>query len=119
MKRLSLFFSLCAIAFSVFAQTGVIAHRGYWQTDNSAQNSITALYKAAEIGCYGAEFDVHMTADGKFIVFHDDEIDGLKISETSYDKLRDFRLENGEILPTLEQYLIHARNCPTSSSSSK
>ena len=33
------------------AQTQVIAHRGFWKTEHSAQNSITALNKAAETNC--------------------------------------------------------------------
>ena len=32
------------------AQTRVIAHRGFWKTQGSAQNSITSLLKADSIG---------------------------------------------------------------------
>ena len=32
-------------------KTQVIAHRGYWKTDGSAQNSIAALVKADSIKC--------------------------------------------------------------------
>lgn len=94
------------------AQTKIIAHRGFWDTENSAQNSITSLYKAAEAGCYGAEFDVQTTSDGVLIVYHDNDIEGMYIPDTPYEKLRNFKLKNGEILPTLDQYLIHAKNCP-------
>lgn len=51
-----LFFSL-----SLPAQENIpriIAHRGYWQTEGSAQNSIRALELADEIRVYGSEFDV-------------------------------------------------------------
>ncbi|MGC3977068.1 MAG: glycerophosphodiester phosphodiesterase family protein [Paludibacteraceae bacterium] len=112
MKRLLLFFFVIGTAVYTSSQTKVIAHRGFWDTENSAQNSLTSLYKASNTGCYGSEFDVQMTADGKLIVFHDNELKGKKIYETPYDSLRNYRLSNGEILPTLEQYLIHARNCP-------
>ena len=44
------------------AQTQVIAHRGYWKAEGSAQNSLASLRKAAEAKVYGAEFDVQMTA---------------------------------------------------------
>lgn len=37
----------------VMAQTKVIAHRGYWQTAESAQNSLTALVGAHSIDYYG------------------------------------------------------------------
>ena len=33
--------------------TKVIAHRGYWKTEGSAQNSIRSLERASEIGAYG------------------------------------------------------------------
>lgn len=112
MKHFYLALLICGISLSSFAQTKIIAHRGHWDTANSAQNSITSIYKAAEIGCYGAEFDVQMTSDGEFVVFHDDKVNGLTIADTPYEKLRDIRLKNGEILPTLEQYLIHFKNCP-------
>lgn len=46
----------------------VIAHRGYWDTDGSAQNSIRSIVKADSIDCFGSEFDVWMTADGQFSV---------------------------------------------------
>ncbi|MDL2214640.1 glycerophosphodiester phosphodiesterase [Dysgonomonas sp. OttesenSCG-928-M03] len=93
------------------AQTKVVAHRGYWDCENSAQNSIVALYKAHETGVYGSEFDVLITADGIPVVNHDDKIEGKVIEETTYEELRDIKLKNGETLPTLEQYLVHGKAC--------
>ena len=112
MKKLifSLFFIFSGLI--LMAQPKVVAHRGFWDTDNSAQNSITSLYKACEAGCYAIEFDVHLTSDGVLVLFHDDKLNDMLIAETSYEKLREVRLKNGEILPTLEQFLVHARNCP-------
>jgi glycerophosphoryl diester phosphodiesterase len=93
------------------AQTKVIAHRGFWNTENSAQNSLVALYKAHEAGVYGSEFDVIITADGIPVINHDDSISGFAIEQTRYDLLRDLKLKNGEVLPTLEQYLVHGKAC--------
>ena len=87
------------------AQTKVIAHRGYWDCEGSAQNSIASLQKAQELKIYGSEFDVWMTSDGVLVVNHDDKIEGLKIEDTPYAQLKDLRLKNGEKLPTLEAYL--------------
>lgn len=87
------------------AQTQVIAHRGFWKTEHSAQNSITALNKAAENKLYGSEFDVQLTADGVVVVNHDDTIQGFIIGKTNYDNLKGLQLKNGEILPTLADYL--------------
>ena len=49
---------LAACGYTQAQSTQVIAHRGFWKTDGSAQNSIAALVKADSINCYGSEFDV-------------------------------------------------------------
>lgn len=97
--------ALVACILSVQAQTQVIAHRGFWKTEGSAQNSITALEKAAEAKVYGSEFDVQITSDGKLIVNHDSKFQGFVIAETPFSKLKRIKLQNGEKLPTLKQYL--------------
>lgn len=90
----------------------VIAHRGFWKTDGSAQNSLTALRKSAESGVYGSEFDVLMTADGVIVVNHDDTIAGYTIEDTPYKKIRDQKIKNGETLPTLRSYLEEGKLYP-------
>lgn len=90
---------------TAFSQTKVIAHRGYWDCEGSAQNSITALNKAHEVGAYGSEFDVLITADGIPVVNHDDSIQGFCIETSLYDQIKDLKLKNGETLPMLEDYL--------------
>ena len=82
--------------------TKVIAHRGYWKTEGSAQNSIRSLERASEIGAYGSEFDVHLTADNVLVVYHNNDIQGKHIQSCTYDELKDLQLSNGEKLPTLE-----------------
>lgn len=98
-------FALVACFIGIQAQTQVIAHRGFWKIEGSAQNSIMALEKAAEAQLYGSEFDVLMTADGKVVVNHDSSIEGMVIAETPYKKLKNIRIKNGEKLPTLKNYL--------------
>ena len=108
----SLLLTFCTLV--CLAQPKVVAHRGYWTTEGSAQNSIASLQKAAEIGCWGSEFDVWMTADGIPVVFHDATIDGIRIEDTTYATLMNHRLQNGEFIPTLQQYLTEAKrltNC--------
>ena len=58
--------------------TQVIAHRGFWKTNGSAQNSIAALVKADSIGCYGSEFDVWLTTDNQLVVNHDATFEEVK-----------------------------------------
>lgn len=90
-------------------KTKVIAHRGYWKTEGSAQNSIRSLELADQIKAYGSEFDVHLTSDNVPVVHHDMDIQGLNIQKTPYAQLKDLKLGNGETLPTLEQYLDKAK----------
>lgn len=90
-------------------KTQVIAHRGYWKTEGSAQNSIRALELADEIKAYGSEFDVHLTADNIPVVHHDKDMGGKNIQTSTYAELKDLQLPNGEKLPTLQQYLERAK----------
>lgn len=108
------FFSLLLTFFSLacLAQPKVVAHRGYWKTEGSAQNSIASFQKAAQIGCWGSEFDVWLTADGVPVVFHDATVEGIRIEDTIYATLMNIRLKNGEFIPTLQQYLTEAQRYP-------
>lgn len=88
-----------------FADNPVIAHRGAWKNYNHPQNSIAALKQAIALNCKGSEFDVRMTSDEVLIVTHDAIFHNLPVETTTYDNLSKYRLDNGEILPTLEQYI--------------
>ena len=94
-------------------QTKVIAHRGFWKTSGSAQNSITALVKADSIHCYGSEFDVWITTDGQLVVNHDETFKGVTIQNATAAVCTAVRLNNGEQLPTLEQYLSRGQQLTT------
>jgi glycerophosphoryl diester phosphodiesterase len=87
------------------AQTKVIAHRGFWNTPGSAQNSLASLSKADSINCYGSEFDLWLTKDNKIVVHHDPTVKNLKIEESTLKELRQYPLNNGEKIPTLQDYL--------------
>lgn len=104
--------SFLVVSASLTAQTRVIAHRGYWKTEGSAHNSISSLTNAQNIGVYGSELDVHLTADGVLVVFHDNSIQGHDISSSTYDELKILKIENGEPLPTLEAHFIQAKKNP-------
>ncbi len=86
----------------------VVAHRGYWKTDGSAQNSIRAIAKADSVKCFGSEFDVWITADGVVVVNHDPSINGVVIETSDAEQV----LANGEHVPTLEAYLQEAVKHP-------
>ena len=112
MQRLLFSILLTCYTMCCMAQVHVVAHRGHWRTEGSAQNSIASLQKAAEIGCWGCEFDVWLTADGVPVVFHDATINGIRIEDTTFATLMNHRLKNGEFIPTLQQFLTEAGKHP-------
>lgn len=104
--------ALMASSLCSFAEVKVIAHRGFWTSEGSAQNSIASLKKAAQAKVYGSEFDVQMTLDGQIVVNHDDSIQGVCIADVPYSQIRDMRLNNGEMIPTLDSYLKVGKTLP-------
>lgn len=98
-----------------FEGTAIVAHRGYWNCDEGghATNSVAALRCAQEHDFWGSEFDVNMTKDEVLVVFHDNRTEGMKFEEHPYADYAEVRLENGEPIPTLEDYLRQARKCKT------
>lgn len=105
---------MIAAAISAAAsQPEVIAHRGYWDTEGSAQNSIRSITKADSINCYASEFDVWMTADSVLVVNHDPEINGVHIESSPSSLVLAQKLSNGENIPTLESYLQTASRLQT------
>ncbi|MCW3170582.1 glycerophosphodiester phosphodiesterase family protein [Chryseobacterium sp. 09-1422] len=88
------------------AQTQIIAHRGYFQTNPpTTENSLKSLENAQNLKIYGAEFDVRMTKDGVLVVNHDEHHAKMEISETDFKELKKVKLSNGEQFPTLKDYL--------------
>lgn len=99
----------------VLAQPKIIAHRGYWNTQGSAQNSIDALMKADSINVFGSEVDIWISADGVPVVNHDADVtlngEKLIVEDTPFSTLRQVKLANGEPLPTVEEYLSAFMKC--------
>ena len=82
----------------------VIAHRGYWDSDNP-QNSLSSMKRALLLEIYGTEMDIHQTKDGIIIVNHDPTYHGLSIKNSSYEELSKYTLSNGEPIPLFESFL--------------
>ena len=72
----------------------MIAHRGV--SGLELENTCPAFVAAGVKSYYGIETDVHVTADGKIIVFHDDNLKRLTgidkvVEECTFDELRAIR----------------------------
>ena len=95
--------------------TKMVAHRGV--SGLELENTCAAFVAAGNRSYWGVETDVHVTADGKFIIFHDDETgrlcsENVRVERTDYDYLRNLQLrqknglERTDLrLPSLEEYL--------------
>ncbi len=85
------------------------AHRGLWSAD-LPENSLEAFKRASEHG-FGAECDVHLSADGVPMVFHDFTLERMTdtqgaITDTSADELHALHLAGtGHTIPTLSDVL--------------
>jgi glycerophosphoryl diester phosphodiesterase len=80
----------------------IIAHRG--ASGREFENSRAAFARAIELGADGVELDVHSTEDGIILVHHDAELAGMgPIGHLRYTQVLEFRLPNGETVPTLPE----------------
>ncbi len=112
-KELDIGFATLTVADKPLGEPQVIAHRGYWKTSGSAQNSVAALAKAQQLDIYGSEFDVWITADEVVVLNHDPTINGIRIENATYNDLKNITLSNGEKIPTLADYLEQGKKDPS------
>lgn len=113
----NIFFSALLLLLFVSCGTSkhscIIAHRGYWQTEGSHENSISSLKNAMALRVYGSECDVRQTADGVLVLFHNARLDdGRVVSQYKYADLADYRLPNGERIPTFDDALVAMKDAP-------
>ena len=94
----------------------MIAHRGL--SGLELENTNSAFIAAANRSYYGIETDVHVTADGQFIIIHDDNTkrvggDEMIVEKTCFETLRAIRLVDKDgkkgrkdlLMPSLEEYI--------------
>ncbi|MGN1002937.1 MAG: glycerophosphodiester phosphodiesterase [Oscillospiraceae bacterium] len=88
-----------------------IAHRGLHKIDRTVPENSMAAFRAAVESGYGVELDVHITADGRLVVFHDDSLRRMcgvegKVEELPYAELKRLRLgRTDEGIPLLGDVL--------------
>ncbi|MHA2497502.1 MAG: glycerophosphodiester phosphodiesterase [Candidatus Hodarchaeales archaeon] len=89
--------------------TRIYAHRGYHRDSQFPENTIPAFEAAIQQGADGLEFDVHLSRDGKAIVFHDKTLHKIGIPkailELSLEELKQIEVANGVFLPTLAEVI--------------
>lgn len=118
MKSIILCMAMIMAVGTVWADTKVVAHRGYWKTPGasskdlpkcnltgSAQNSLAAYKKADALNIYGSEIDVWISTDGEVYVNHDRVFKGCEIQKSTSAECKKVILDNGQKMPTLKSYL--------------
>ena len=93
----------------------MVAHRGVSGLER--ENTCAAFVAAGNRSYFGVETDIHRTADGKYIVYHDDNLvrllgDERVVEQMTFDELRALRLTDLDgnvrgdlLLPTLTEYV--------------
>ena len=94
----------------------MVAHRGLSGLEK--ENTNAAFVAAGNRSYYGVETDVHLTADGQFIIIHDDDTlrvsgDALSVENSTFETLRKVRLKDVDgvrgrtdlCLPALQEYI--------------
>src|ERR1700758_3983436 len=79
-----------------------LGHRGARSTRSIPENTLVSFDLALEHGCDGFEFDVRQTGDGRCVICHDPEIQGIEVRRAGAGDLAD--------LPVLEQVLVRYRD---------
>lgn len=93
-----------------FIHNRVVAHRGAWKNHQLTENTISSLKKAIELGFEGSEFDVWLSSDNVPVICHDGSVQGKQIEKTTAGELQKVDLKNGDVVPTLEQYLLTVKS---------
>ncbi len=93
----------------------MVAHRGV--SGIECENTNAAFVAAANRSYFGIETDVHATADGKYVLFHDDNTErvsgvNMVVEESKWEDLRALRLHEKDgteredlVIPQLVDYI--------------
>ena len=89
----------------------LVAHRGLHDIDRGVpENSLAAIERAVDRG-YAVEIDIHVTSDGRVVVFHDDTLlracgVDKRVKDMTLRELRRYALfGTAEKIPTLDEVL--------------
>lgn len=93
------------------------AHRGapLGRGELPPENSIAAFQRALANGCDALEFDLHITKDGEFVIFHDLEMNHprlgrVAICDCTLDEIRENNLADGSKIPVFQDLVELVRD---------
>ncbi|GAB3623100.1 glycerophosphodiester phosphodiesterase [Mariniluteicoccus endophyticus] len=87
-----------------------LAHRGgsLHEPNVGRENTVHAFAQAVALGYRWLETDVHATADGRLIAFHDDRLDRVSeatglVADLPWSELEHVRIGGQDAIPTLDE----------------
>jgi len=89
----------------------IYAHRGV--SARHPENTLEGFQAAIDARVFGAELDIHCSADGVPVVMHDDRLERTtngkgSVTERSVAELREIDAGNGQYVPTFEEVVALA-----------
>jgi glycerophosphoryl diester phosphodiesterase len=91
----------------------IVGHRG--AAAYAPENTMASFEKARELGVDMVEFDVHLTADGRCVVIHDETVDRTTdgsgpVGTKTFAELRELDAGDGQRIPSLDELLEWAHD---------
>lgn len=88
----------------------LIAHRG--ASLERPENTIDSLEYGSELGAFAVECDVRMTKDGRYVIFHDDNLkrlgnDDRAVSDVTFDEMNSILDAKRHHLMTLDELFTY------------
>lgn len=90
----------------------ILGHRGY--RSRFPENTILSFAKASEYGADGIECDIQKTRDGRYIVFHDEDLQRMTgreelVGSADFSDLSKLDIGMGERIPEINSFLDSLR----------
>ena len=98
------------------AQPRILAHRG--GRAEQEENTLAAFKATYEAGCHGFETDIHITADGQYVIMHDHTLERLtdgqgRVEQTPSAYIRTLKTKQGNPVLFLDELLDYFKGCKT------
>lgn len=113
-RRLILGLAALLCAAGLYAQPRILAHRG--GRAEQEENTLAAFKATYAAGCHGFETDIHITADGRYVIMHDHTLermtDGVgRIEQTQSAYIRTLKTKGGNPVLFLDDLLDFFKSC--------
>ena len=115
MRRLLLLLAAALLgAAYLSAQPRILAHRG--GRAEQEENTLAAFRATYEAGCAGFETDIHITADGQYLIMHDHTLERLtdgqgRIEQSQSGYIRTLKTKQGHPVLFLDELLDYFKGC--------